>query len=88
MLVDIEEVSEKKDTSRATDVVTSNINTLSNRQTENVSMLTERLPMLTKNVHLVPLQGHVTCLLMINGKSFSQSVSKRRCAPSLSDQGG
>ena len=25
-----------------------------------VSMLTERLPMLTENVHLVPLQGHVT----------------------------
>ena len=52
-------------------------------------MLTERLPMLTENVHLVPLQGHVTgtWLLMIIVRFIPQSVSKRRFAPSLSGQG-
>ena len=48
--------------------------------TENVSMVTERLPMLTENVHLVPLQGHVTgaCLLMMTITRWQERARKDR----------
>jgi len=52
-------------------------------------MLTERLPILTEDVHLLPLQGHVTgtCLIMTIVNSISQSVSKHRFSSPLSGQG-
>ena len=45
--------------------------------------------MLTKSVHLVPLQGHVTgtCLLMMIVILIPQSVSQFQFTPSLSAQG-